>query len=166
MITLEEALHHPQKNVITRYLGMNSDSVCDATVGKKLPFCSGDRYLICSDGITDMLTDPEIEQFVKDYGNVSDCAEKIKEAVIKAGARDNLTVIVLEPYALDVLDVIPNEEEYYDDDEDDEPTIEEEGEGTVSIRKDGNQMNIRIRKPFKGELILHGPPSKVSLSFN
>ena len=58
--------------------------------------------------------------------SVSDCAERIKEKVFEAGARDNMTVIVLEFYSPDPMDTILNEEELFPEEDDDEPTVEEE----------------------------------------
>ena len=162
MITPEEAINHPQKNVITRYLGMNSEYICDATVGKKIPYCNGDRYLICSDGITDMMRDEEIAAVLAENLSVSDCAERIKEKVFEAGARDNMTVIVLEFYSPDPMDTILNEEELFPEEDDDEPTVEEEE--TDGEKKTECQVNIHINSKDHCEVVLQGGPSKVSLN--
>ena len=155
MITPEEALHHPQKNVITRYLGMNSDSVCDATVGKKPPFCSGDRYLICSDGVTDMLTDAKITELLSESGEVAACTEKIKEAVLEAGAVDNMTVILLELAALDQMDTLRESEALLPD--------HSKAGGPEQPGTDC-QVRIQISPSANCEVVVHGNPSKVSLN--
>ena len=160
MITPEEALHHPQKNVITRYLGMSSEYICDATVGKKIPLCNGDRYLLCSDGVTDMLTDAEIAALLAQNESVSTCAEKIKAAVIAAGARDNLTAELLEIAALDQMDTILNHEDFFPDEED-EPTVEEEGS---KGRKANCQVNIHIKNPTRCEVVFNGRTARLSLN--
>ena len=95
-ITQEEARNHPQKSVVTRYLGMNSEYVCTASVSEEIPYLRGDRYLLCSDGVTDMLTDDEISALLAEPGEIGSCVGKIRDAVFTAGARDNLTVILLE----------------------------------------------------------------------
>ena len=130
MISADEARNHPQKNVITRYLGMNSEYICEATVSRKIPLVHGDRYVLCSDGITDMLTDEEIAAALAKSKNAADCAELIKEAVFASGARDNLTVIVLELESSDGANAVPEEPELFMDktDDDDEPTVDEETE--------------------------------------
>ena len=96
IITEEEAETHPQRHTITRYLGMDSEYVCDATVGEKIPYTAGDRYLLCSDGITDMMNDQKLESILKTAKNIHDCAEQIRNEAFSAGARDNLTLIALE----------------------------------------------------------------------
>lgn len=159
MITPEEAINHPQKNVITRYLGMNTEYICDATVGKKIPMCNGDRFLLCSDGITDMLTDEEIARLLRENEDVAVCAEKIKEAVFAAGARDNMTVMILEFSALDQMDTILNHEDVFPE-EDDEPTVEEEDKA----QKADCQVNIRISRPSRCEVVFQANTSKVSLN--
>ena len=75
MITREEAWSHPQKNVITRYLGMDDEYVCEATVGPKIPLMHGDCFLLCSDGISDMLTDEAIEIIMQSEDDLPACAE-------------------------------------------------------------------------------------------
>jgi len=96
ILTEEEAETHPQRHTITRYLGMDSEYVCDATVSEKIPYSTGDRYLLCSDGVTDMLKDRELEAILKETNSIGECADRIREAVFAAGARDNMTLIVLE----------------------------------------------------------------------
>ena len=96
MITEEEAKNHPQRHTISRYLGMDSEYTCSATVSKKIPYCAGDRYLLCSDGVTDMLTDDQLESFMQETGDCESCAVAIRDAVFAAGAMDNTTIIVLD----------------------------------------------------------------------
>ena len=157
LITPEEAANHPQKSVITRYLGMDSEYICEASVGKKIPLCSGDRYLVCSDGITDMLADTEIAALLTAGENAANCVERIRDAVIAAGARDNLTVIVLELAALDRMDEMVNHGETLP--EENEPTADKEEGG-----KTGCRIDIRIKNPSGCEVVVHGTPSSVSLN--
>ena len=126
MITPEEARNHPQKNVITRYLGMNPDYICEATIGKKIPFCSGDRFLLCSDGASDMLTDEELSNILTENTDVSDCVSEIREAIFDAGARDNFTVILLEMAASEHGDTDYTGQVFlFDDADDDETTVDD-----------------------------------------
>lgn len=98
IITEEEAENHPQRHTITRYLGMDSEYICDATVGEPIPYEAGDRYLLCSDGVTEMVKDKELETILAEAGDAEECAERIRDAAFAAGARDNLTLIVLEVF--------------------------------------------------------------------
>ena len=109
MITREEAKNHPQKNIVTRYLGMDSEYVCTAAIGNKIPYCNGDRYLICSDGITEMLAEETIAAYLAENDQVAACAKKMRDAVLSAGAKDNLTAIILDVEAEDQMDFASGE---------------------------------------------------------
>lgn len=98
ILTPEQADTHPQKNIITRYLGMNEN-----LVGTCAPYHApvrephaGDLYLICSDGVSDMLFDNEIESIMRHSGSLSECADALYESALKAGGRDNLTLILIQ----------------------------------------------------------------------
>lgn len=116
MITEEEVRTHPQRHIITRYLGMDGESVCDAEVQEKIPVRDLDRYILCSDGIHDMIPDDGIGRIASAGGNAEACAKSLYEAAMEAGGRDNLTVLVLD---VDGEILPPCEEE-------DEPTLRED----------------------------------------
>ncbi len=96
MITEEEAKVHPQRHALSRYLGMDSEYICNASIGEKLPYCVGDRYFLCSDGVTDMLSDDQLEMLLQRTTDCETCASNIRDAVFAAGAVDNTTLIVLD----------------------------------------------------------------------
>lgn len=96
VIKPEEARTHPQKNLLIRWLGMNEEYPCEATVTPEILPAAGDRYILCSDGVTDMLTDAEITALAARSAIAGSCAANIRDAVLAAGARDNMTVIVLD----------------------------------------------------------------------
>lgn len=122
MITPEEALVHPAKHTITRFLGMDMDSVvCEATVGHPLPAIPGDRYMICSDGVTDMLDDARMCSYLSCEGDGDSLSDRIYSAAIEAGGRDNTTVIVLDI----IGDGNPTQQDEIID-EDDEPTVDDD----------------------------------------
>ena len=158
MITPEEARTHPQKNVITRYLGMDSEYICEASIGKKIPLCNGDRFLLCSDGITDMLTDETIAAFLSENNDVTTCLKKIRDSVFQAGAKDNFTVILLELTSADQMDTIINDEDLLPDDE---PTIDEENTASSQFK-----VKIDVTKVSHCEVVLHGMSSRVSLKIH
>ena len=107
MITEEEAKNHPQRHTLSRYLGMDSEYICNATISEKIPYCKGDRYLLCSDGVTDMLADEQLETIMRSAENCEACAVRIRDAVFDAGAMDNTTLIVLDVLPFRIQD--PNE---------------------------------------------------------
>ena len=117
IITAEEAKNHPQRHVITRHLGMRGDNPCEATVGRQLPLMNEDRFILCSDGITDMLSDEHIARICVAADSAEQCAEELYSTALVQGGRDNLTVIVLD------LESDGNEL-YMMDDEEEDPTVE------------------------------------------
>lgn len=89
-ITPEEALNHPQKNVITRALGTTSHSDADVF---QLKLEKGDRLLLCSDGLSNMLDDETILK-VTSRGQIEKCAQKLVNLANNAGGTDNITVVL------------------------------------------------------------------------
>lgn len=89
-ITPEEAMHHPQKNVITRALGTSLRADADIF---NLKLCEGDRLLLCSDGLSNMLDDDTILK-VMSHGSLEKCAQKLVDLANKAGGTDNITVVL------------------------------------------------------------------------
>ena len=88
----EEAEHHPYGNVITRAVGP-SDSVRPDYV--RLGVVDGDRFVICSDGLTKELTDYGIQHFLRQHADPGEAADAMMDAALENGGRDNVTVIVL-----------------------------------------------------------------------
>jgi protein phosphatase len=79
-------------HIITRALGVAEDVKPDI-IQKKL--AGGDFYLICSDGLTDMLTDLEIGSVVKSEGTVKEKGQRLIRMANQAGGRDNISVILI-----------------------------------------------------------------------
>ena len=93
-ITEEQAALHPRRNVITRAVGMESVVSVDLI---NLTMQPGDRFLICSDGITDMLRDEDIAQAIIDRSvSPQACAELLADHALANGGIDNLTAVVLD----------------------------------------------------------------------
>ncbi len=95
LITEKEARTHPQRHVITRALGLSGEAFCEATIGNPMPVVDGDAYLLCSDGLTDMLPDREIERIFRETETADDCAGALYRGALEAGGKDNTTVLVL-----------------------------------------------------------------------
>ncbi len=92
-ISPEEALNHPQRNVITRALGIDRDVMVDAhTVHLRV----GDRVLICSDGLTSMVPDDEVAAILHDQPAAQAAGWALVEAANQAGGEDNITVAVVD----------------------------------------------------------------------
>lgn len=89
----EEAENHPYGNVITRAVGP-SDSVSPDYV--RLDVADGDRFVICSDGLTKELTDYGIQHFLAENADPADAVTSMLDAALENGGRDNITVIVLD----------------------------------------------------------------------
>jgi serine/threonine protein phosphatase PrpC len=95
LITWAEIAKHPQRNVITRAVGVddfvNADVWLTPVGGRQL-------YLICSDGLTKELGDEEIAAVLRDCGDDGgdDPAERLVAAALAAGGADNVTVVVIE----------------------------------------------------------------------
>ena len=90
-ITEEQAQKHPKKNMLTKALGGTSFVEPDLTVKG---FVTDDIILICSDGLTNMLSDNQIYSIVtKDYKNA---AKKLVEEANNHGGIDNITVVLLK----------------------------------------------------------------------
>lgn len=98
-LTLEEARHHPDKNVVTRCLGTHPYVEVSAW-SQPLPLQLGDRFLLCSDGLYDQVEDDEICAVVLPRRAAEACEGLVRLAK-ERGAPDNVTVAVvgLEPVA-------------------------------------------------------------------
>ncbi|HEX2241482.1 MAG TPA: Stp1/IreP family PP2C-type Ser/Thr phosphatase [Actinomycetota bacterium] len=92
-ISEEEARHHPQRNVITRALGVDADIRVDV---ESVEFQAGDRVLLCSDGLTSMVEPSVIAETLASEGEPQSAADRLVEAANAAGGEDNITVIVLD----------------------------------------------------------------------
>lgn len=91
-ITENEARVHPQRNIITRALGTGNDIEIDIVFDDIKP---GDIILLCTDGLTNMLTDQEILDIINESPWESACERLIKAANDKGGY-DNITVVVVK----------------------------------------------------------------------
>ena len=96
MITPEEARTHPKRHVISQYLGMPSDEVSvTPTLSPWYEGKAGDRYLICSDGLTDMLDNSGIEQLLAKAEDAKTAVASLTQGALHKGGRDNVTVLCL-----------------------------------------------------------------------
>ncbi|KTS11217.1 protein phosphatase [Microbacterium testaceum] len=89
----EEAENHPYGNVITRAVGP-SDSVKPDYL--RLEVVDGDRFVVCSDGLTKELTDFGIKHFLEANADPAAAVDAMMAAALENGGRDNITIIVLD----------------------------------------------------------------------
>lgn len=89
----EEAENHPYGNVITRAVGPSEKVAPDYV---RVEICDGDRFVICSDGLTKELTDYGIRHFLDEHAEPEAAVQAMMEAALENGGRDNITIIVLD----------------------------------------------------------------------
>lgn len=91
-ITADAARHHPRANVITRALGAAEEVVVDRVTGR---LQAGDRFLLCTDGLTKVMDDEEIRALLSD-ASIDSVPASCVAAALTAGAPDNVTAIAVE----------------------------------------------------------------------
>ncbi len=90
-LTAEGAEHHPQRSIITRALGPEPDVEVDAHTHAAR---AGDVYLLCSDGLTGMVSDSEMESILRGVETLDAAAESLVRAANQNGGKDNITVVL------------------------------------------------------------------------
>lgn len=90
-----EVEEHPYANVITRAVGAHSDPRPEVREFEPEP---GDRYLVCSDGLTKELTDEAIAAQLSSASNAITCADELLAGALASGGRDNVTLVVIDLY--------------------------------------------------------------------
>ena len=94
VISPEQARSHPLRNVVTRALGGRTDLLVDVQARKMK---AGDVLLLCSDGLTTMVTDEDIARVLGEAGgDVAKAAEALVEEANGRGGEDNITVVLLK----------------------------------------------------------------------
>jgi PPM family protein phosphatase len=91
IITPEEARHHTMRNVILRAVGVNDTVALDILKGKRQP---GDLFLLCSDGLTDMIEDSAVADALTANGSLGDKSAALIQMAKAAGGKDNVTVVL------------------------------------------------------------------------
>jgi serine/threonine protein phosphatase PrpC len=100
-ITLEEAAHHPQRSVVMRVLGdFDMEIIPDLSVREARP---GDRWLLCSDGLSGVVSSETIAETLNGTAEVGACADRLVQLALRGGGPDNVTVIVADIVDLDAL---------------------------------------------------------------
>jgi len=93
-ITPEEAEHHPQRHVVLRVLGDSSDDVApDETMRSAVV---GDRWLLCSDGLSGVVSPETIQSVLTEVDDPGACAEELIRLALLAGGPDNITCVLAD----------------------------------------------------------------------
>jgi len=92
-ISQEEAETHPQRSVLTRAVGVDTVVDVDDDTVQILP---GDRLLLCTDGLTSMVSEEVIEEVLRDVPDPQEAAQRLVRMANEAGGVDNTTVVVLD----------------------------------------------------------------------
>ena len=91
LISPGNARHHPLRNVILRAVGLKKELALDVLRGKT---ATGDLFLLCSDGLTDMVEDDKIWEILLSDFDIHRKTEKLIEIAKAAGGHDNITVVL------------------------------------------------------------------------
>jgi protein phosphatase len=87
----EEAASHPQSNILTDVIGQGFDEV--QTRMEKV--AGGDVFLLCTDGLHHMLSESRIQEILESFSPEISACDRLVEEAVKAGGRDNITVITV-----------------------------------------------------------------------
>lgn len=98
-IDRDAARNHPKKNIITRAIGAQDIVEADFF---KLEINVGDMVLLCSDGLTNMVEDENIQHILRGEGSLKEKAEELVRAANNNGGRDNISLIIIEQSADEV----------------------------------------------------------------
>lgn len=121
-LTEEQAMHHPQRNVISRDVGSARHEVGDLDFleTEEFPLLPNSTFLLCSDGLTDLITSKQIVVILGQVISLEEKAQMLIDAANEAGGKDNVTVVLVEYQA---------EEKAVDD------VTKQESEGTITNEK-------------------------------
>jgi serine/threonine protein phosphatase PrpC len=92
-LTEEEAEEHPQRSIITRALGPEPEVKVDTMT---YPAKAGDVFLLCSDGLTTMVSDDQIRQILAEARTLRSAVNKLIDAANSGGGRDNITAVAFK----------------------------------------------------------------------
>ncbi len=95
-INAEDAKHHPDKNIITRAVGVGEKLEVDFF---EYRLQKGDMILMCTDGLSNMIEDEEILRIVKSSRDIVEAVERLIESANENGGQDNIGVVLAEPFA-------------------------------------------------------------------
>jgi protein phosphatase len=110
-ITAEEAESHPQRNILTRALGIDEAVAVDSW---EIEPVAGDRFLICSDGLFNEVDENRLMATLRRFEDPGDAARELVRLANEGGGRDNITAVVVD--VVSAADAAPGGAELDDDD--------------------------------------------------
>ncbi len=105
-LTRAEAANHPQRNIVTRALGIDEKVLVDAW---ELVPITGDRYVLCSDGLFGEIGTQEIHEVLASTDSPQAAADDLVSRACAAGGRDNVTVVIVDIAEADSVDDPPED---------------------------------------------------------
>jgi protein phosphatase len=93
-ISAEEARVHRYRNVLWKYLGSNE--VGEGPEVKAVQIQAGDRLLLCTDGLSGVVPDDQLLNYIREQTDVQQCADGLGKFALDSGSRDNVSCIVIE----------------------------------------------------------------------
>jgi serine/threonine protein phosphatase PrpC len=134
-LSTEEAEQHPHRSVITRAVGTEPTVEVDTFT---VPAEPGDLFLICSDGLTDIVRDEEIEELIRAADRDPDAAaQALVDAANRAGGIDNITAVLFEIVEGDPMPVPEQPAVEPDDDTAEHAAAESAATLEVSVKRHG-----------------------------
>lgn len=97
ILSREEMRTHPRRHIITQYMGLPENQLLiDPAYSDTIEIQPGDRVLLCSDGLTDMVDDEGISNILQSVPDCEEAAKALVDAALQCGGRDNTTVLLLQ----------------------------------------------------------------------
>ncbi len=93
-ISAAEARTHRYRNVLWKYLG--SPEVGEGPEVKAVQIQTGDRFLLCTDGLSGVVSDEQLLDFILQKENVQECADGLGQLALDSGSKDNISCLVIE----------------------------------------------------------------------
>ena len=144
-LTEEQAMHHPQRNVISRDVGSEKHEVSDPEFleSAEFPLLPNSILLFCSDGLTDLVTSRQIVAILEQEKSLEEKAQALIDTANEEGGKDNVTVVLVEYQANE--EVVCDEGMKDEKDEKDEKSKDEKDEK----RKDKKVEGMKYKKMKK-----------------
>lgn len=140
-LTEEQAMHHPQRNVISRVVGSDRHEVGDSDFleAAEFPLLPNSTFLLCSDGLTDLITSKQIGAILERHISLEEKTQALIDAANNAGGKDNITVVLMEYQAEEVVSPII---------ENDDLQIEEQHKETLLDMPNTKKRKINMMIPI------------------
>lgn len=96
ILSAEKARRHPDRHKLSQHLGIFPDEMLIEPYSAVLPLREGDLFLLCSDGLYDMVEDADICRILRETAPLDRAAAALYDAAMAAGGRDNVTVLLIQ----------------------------------------------------------------------